>query len=90
MFGIGFQELIVIAIVALLVVGPEKLPELARSLGKAIGEFKRVAEELTESVTEVVRREGIDKELKSLKDAINEGTPYVEDKAGEERNNKSI
>ena len=46
MFGIGFQELIIIFIVALLVVGPKKLPDLARALGRALAEFRRATEEL--------------------------------------------
>ena len=46
MFNIGPLELIAILIVALLVIGPKKLPGLARSLGKAVGEFKRSTDEL--------------------------------------------
>lgn len=41
MFDIGIQELIVIFIVALIVVGPKKLPELGRTLGKGLAEIKR-------------------------------------------------
>jgi len=41
MFDLGFQELIVIFLIALLVVGPKKLPELARTMGKWFGEIKR-------------------------------------------------
>jgi sec-independent protein translocase protein TatB len=48
MFGIGPTELIVILIIALLVLGPSKLPELARSLGKGLAEFKRATSDLTE------------------------------------------
>ena len=49
MFGIGFPELILIMAVALIVVGPEKLPELAKALGKGIVELKKAASSLKES-----------------------------------------
>ena len=48
MFGIGMPELIVIFIVALLVFGPRKLPELGKALGRGLREFKRASEELKE------------------------------------------
>jgi sec-independent protein translocase protein TatA len=51
MFGLGMQELIVIFIIALLVFGPRKLPELGRSLGRGLAEFKRASEELKEGLT---------------------------------------
>ncbi len=53
MFGIGLPELILIMAVALIVVGPDKLPELAKSLGKGIVELKKAASSLKESLNEV-------------------------------------
>ncbi|AVD72043.1 twin-arginine translocase TatA/TatE family subunit [Desulfobulbus oralis] len=52
MFGIGLPEMIVIFAVALLVVGPEKLPELARSLAKGLFELKRTVNEVKGSFAE--------------------------------------
>jgi sec-independent protein translocase protein TatB len=51
MFGIGGQELILILVVALLVFGPKRLPELARSLGKGLGEFRRASNDLRQSLS---------------------------------------
>ena len=50
MFGIGLPELLVIAVIALLVVGPKKLPELAKTLGKGLSEFKKATEGATEDL----------------------------------------
>lgn len=59
MFGIGLPELILIMGVALIVVGPEKLPELAKSLAKGINELKKTATAL---------KSNIDEELKDAED----------------------
>jgi len=50
MFGIGGQELFIILIIALIVLGPKKLPDLAKSLGKALGEFQRATQDLKREI----------------------------------------
>jgi sec-independent protein translocase protein TatB len=62
MFGIGLPELVIIIIVALLVVGPAKLPEVARSLGKALGEFRRLADDVKETIEQEMTAEEEKKE----------------------------
>lgn len=60
MFGIGMPEMLLILAIALIVIGPQKLPDLAKSLGRAISEFRRATAEIKESME-------IDKELKGVK-----------------------
>ena len=50
MFGIGMPEMILILAVALIVIGPKKLPDLAKSLGRAMGEFNKATSALTQSM----------------------------------------
>ncbi len=50
MFGLGMQEILLILAIALIVIGPQKLPEVAKLLGRAIGEFKRSAQDLKNSI----------------------------------------
>lgn len=57
MFNIGFQEILLILLIALVVVGPRNLPNVARALGRAFAEFRRAMNELQQTVesTDVVK-----------------------------------
>ena len=69
MFGIGLPELIIIMVIALVVIGPQKLPDLARALGKGLAEFRKASQEIKDSFN-------LDEEIKSIKkdtvDTIND------------------
>ena len=56
--NLGFTEIVVIFVIALLIFGPRKLPELGRSLGKGLNEFKRASNELKRTWEEEVETEG--------------------------------
>lgn len=53
MFGIGMPELVLILALALIVLGPRRLPEIARALGKGLAEFRRATDELKEELRQV-------------------------------------
>jgi len=68
MFDIGMQEIIVIIIVALLVFGPKRLPELSRTIGKGLSELRRAVEDAKYQV---------DRELKEEEEKLKEGLPDI-------------
>jgi sec-independent protein translocase protein TatB len=68
MFGIGMPELLLILVVALIVLGPKRLPELARSLGKGLAEFKKSTEELKENLNIGEDLKDIQKDLAHMVD----------------------
>lgn len=65
MFGIGMPEMLLILAIALIVIGPKKLPDLAKSLGRAFAEFKRATTELKDSLD-------LDDELQEVNKTLND------------------
>lgn len=65
MFGMGMPEILLILAIALIVIGPQKLPELAKSLGRAMNEFKRATSELKDTMD-------LDGDLKDVKKSFND------------------
>jgi TatA/E family protein of Tat protein translocase len=55
--SVGMPELVIILVIALIIFGPRKLPELGRSLGKSIGEFRKASNELKSTLEEEIRVE---------------------------------
>jgi Tat protein translocase TatB subunit len=77
MFGIGLPELLLILVVALVVLGPKRLPELARSLGRALAELKKTAEDLKENLN-------VDEEWREVKKKLEEPFSFPEEKSDKE------
>ena len=72
MFGIGMPEMLVILALALIIIGPKKLPDLAKSLGRAMREFKRATNEFKETIQ-------LDSELSEVKETFNDFGDKVKD-----------
>jgi Tat protein translocase TatB subunit len=70
MFGIGMPELLVIAVIALLVVGPKKLPDIAKALGKGLSEFRKVTESATDTIKETLKTDDLKKDMDGIKDSL--------------------
>jgi len=73
MFGIGFQEMLIILVVALIFFGPKRLPDLAKSLGKGIAEFKKASEEVRKGIDDAVKEESEPEASKPTEDLSSYG-----------------
>lgn len=67
MFGIGTTELLVILVVALIVIGPSKLPDVMRTIGKGLAEFRRVSTDVKSTLEAEVRRAEDDQRKEEVK-----------------------
>ncbi len=72
---VGVPEMIIILVIALIVFGPRKLPELGRSLGKSLGEFKRASNDLRNTLDEEIRIE----EKQDDKNTFNEKSKSIQE-----------
>ena len=83
MFNIGFSELLIIAVVALIFIGPKQLPDLAHALGRFLRDFQRATDEIKQSVFQA--RDEAQKPIEELRNevrrSVNEAKKSVEDEA---------
>jgi TatA/E family protein of Tat protein translocase len=71
MGSLGMQEIIIIFILALIIFGPRKLPELGKTIGKGLAEFKKASNELKQTWEEEVK---LDKEKEAISDIVKDST----------------
>lgn len=87
MFGIGMPELILIMVVALIVIGPKKLPDLAKSLGRALGEFKKATREFKETIE---FDHGLDDVKKTFNEMNKDITDTIDVNSKEKKSDQSV
>lgn len=91
MFDIGFSELVVIGVIALIVIGPERLPEVARVAGKYVGRMRRLINKVRDDIEREVRQDELrealkrDADLDEIKSIINDSRYTIENEVSETR-----
>jgi len=85
MFGIGSTELLIILVVALIVIGPSKLPEIAKTLGKAMAEFRRVSSDVKRTIEMEVEKE----EERRTKEEVKKDFKTIEQEESSLKNEES-
>ena len=86
MFDVSFSELLVIAVVALLVIGPEKLPKVARTVGAFIGRMQRYMAQVKEEVTREMRFEELQKLQQEIKQSVESTQTSIGERVAEIKN----
>ena len=81
MFDIGFSELVVVGVVALLVIGPERLPKVARTAGHLLGRFQRYASSVKSDISREMQMDELRKVGNDFKQSIESAASEVEAKA---------
>ncbi len=76
MFDIGFLELVVVGVIALIVLGPERLPHAARTAGRWVGKIKRMVRQVSEEVDKQLKAEELREKLKQEGDTL--GLEHIE------------
>ena len=82
MFGIGSQELLILFLVVLLLFGADRIPEVARALGKSLRDFKRAAGEIESEIQQVTRHKDLLSDGKGKKPVGRNGTPSTVKRPG--------
>jgi sec-independent protein translocase protein TatA len=81
MFGFGMPQILIILAIALIIFGPQKLPELARTLGKALADFKRAANDFKSSIEEEARVQEEHEASQKVVESVEEVPPKAEEQA---------
>ena len=92
-FGFGYSEMFVVAVVAIIVIGPKDLPKVLRALGKTVAKMRGMAREFQGHLDQALKETGFDevkKEFDNIKNPANLIDPGVAKKATEDANKKQV